>query len=152
MAMADVRSVGMGAVGTMMRPSLSPSLSVGLEASGRARSVTGLDSGADGQTEVGTVAPAPVDRDANADEQRRLAQACSEFEAIFIEMVLKSARASIPKGGLFSSEEQELVREMLDAELAKEIASGGGIGVAKFMERNMACGDEVVKRGGSGEL
>lgn len=144
--MDGVLPVGMGALGTLMRPSISPSLNVEPKADERARSVTGLDSGTGGQTGAAALA------DAAAREQERLAQACSEFEAIFIEMVLKSARASIPKGGLFSSEEQELVREMLDAELAKEIASGGGIGVAEFMERSMARCGKVVKRGGSGEL
>ncbi len=144
-AVNGVLPVGMGPIGTMMRPSLPPGLSTALGYGERASSATGPDSRTD---RAG--AAAPVDRD--AEEQKRLAQACSEFEAIFIEMVLKSARASIPKGGLFSSEEQELVREMLDAELAKEIARGGGIGVAKFMERNMAQGGKVVKPGGSGEL
>lgn len=143
--MADIFPVGMGPLGTMTRPSISPSLNLELEAGERARSVVGLDSGTG---LAGARAPA----DADAKEQERLAKACSEFEAIFIEMMLKSARASMPKGGLFSSEEQELVREMLDAELAKEIASGGGIGVAEFMERNMARSGKVVKRGGFGEL
>ncbi len=67
----------------------------------------------------------------------KLIQACREFEAIFIETILKSARAGLPKDGLFSSHEQEVVRGMLDAELARALAQGRGIGLAEFIKKDV---------------
>ena len=144
--MGDVSPVGMdlGTAGTMMRLSLPYGLAAGAgDRRNLAKSV---------ELETAGGSDAAAEAGARARENERLEQACSEFEAIFIEMILKSARASIPKGGLFSSEEEELVREMLDSQLAQEVAKGGGIGLAKFMERNMTGDGKAVKQGGAGEL
>lgn len=85
-----------------------------------------------------------VDAGGCADDPR-LNQACRDFEAIFIETVLKSARAGLPKDGLFSSHEQEIVSGMLDAEMARAMSHGRGIGLAEFIRRDIMGGERQVK-------
>ena len=75
----------------------------------------------------------------------RLTQACRDFEAIFIETVLKSARAGLPNDGLFSSHEQEIVSGMLDAELARAMSQGRGIGLAEFILSDVMGREKRVK-------
>lgn len=75
----------------------------------------------------------------------KLIQACRDFEAIFIETVLKSARAGLPKGGLFSSHEQEIVSGMLDAEMARAMAQGRGVGLAEFIRNDIIGREKRVK-------
>ena len=75
----------------------------------------------------------------------RLTQACREFEAIFIETVFKSARAGLPKDGLFSSHEQEIVNGMLDAEMARTMSQGRGIGLAEFIRSDIMGREKRVK-------
>ncbi len=74
----------------------------------------------------------------------KLIQACRDFEAIFIETVLKSARAGLPKDGLFSSHEQEIVSGMLDAEMARAMAHGRGMGLAEFILRDITGREKRV--------
>lgn len=78
---------------------------------------------------------------AGANERDRLEDACRQFEAIFIETMLKSARASLPQDGLFSSKEQRTYQEMLDSETAAQMAQGNGIGLAKYIM------DDILRRG-----
>ncbi len=78
-------------------------------------------------------------------DEARLTQACRDFEAIFIETVLKSARAGLPKDGLFSSHEQEIVSGMLDAEMARAMSQGRGIGLAEFIRRDIMGREKRVK-------
>jgi len=75
----------------------------------------------------------------------RLTQACRDFEAIFVETVLKSARAGLPKDGLFSSHEQEIVSGMLDAEMARAMSQGRGIGLAEFIRNDIMGREKRVK-------
>lgn len=70
-----------------------------------------------------------------------LEEACRDFEAIFIETMLRSARASIPQDGLFSSKEQRTFEDMLDSEWAAQMAAGKGIGLAEYIIR------DVLRRG-----
>lgn len=84
------------------------------------------------------------------DDDARLTQACRDFEAIFIETVLKSARAGMPKEGLFSSHEQEIVNGMLDAEMACAMSQGRGIGLAEFIRSDIMGREKRVKTNAAG--
>ncbi|HXL04320.1 MAG: rod-binding protein [Firmicutes bacterium] len=60
-----------------------------------------------------------------------LKKACSEFEAIFIESVIKAMRKTVPKDGLFSGGfGEEVFQELFDQEIACQITSRGGLGIA----------------------
>lgn len=61
-------------------------------------------------------------------EDAALKRACREFESILLAQMLKKMRESVPKSDLFGSrEKEEIFQSMLDEEVAKEIAHGGGL-------------------------
>lgn len=71
---------------------------------------------------------------APVDEEKKLRKACEGFEAVFIQKVWESMRASVPEEGLVSgSKEEKFWQGMYDQELGKSIASSGGIGLADMM-------------------
>ncbi len=73
-----------------------------------------------------------------ARQARALKRSCQDFEAIFIQSVFKAMRKSIPDGGLFEQDTaHEIYRDMLDAEIASEIARQQGLGLADQMFRQL---------------
>lgn len=65
------------------------------------------------------------------DELKAVAE---QFEAIFVEQLLKAARQSNLADGLFDNEEVETYRDMLDKEYAKSIATNTSLGIASAIE------------------
>ncbi|MDR2105353.1 MAG: rod-binding protein [Deferribacteraceae bacterium] len=64
-------------------------------------------------------------------EDDRLKSVCQDFEALFIEQILKAMRASeIDSGLVKKSRAEKIFREMLDSEYSVSIArsSNGGLG------------------------
>ena len=72
-------------------------------------------------------------------ERKELARACSEFEAIFIEQLFKTMRASVPESGLLrGGRAEEIYTGMLDQQIAAEMARGqGGIGLSPRMQSRL---------------
>lgn len=64
-------------------------------------------------------------RTANKDPQAALKGAAQQFEALFLQMVLKSMREAIPKSGLLDSDSQQTYTGMLDQQLATKISKSG---------------------------
>lgn len=62
--------------------------------------------------------------------------AAQQFEAVFMNMLLKSMRATMAQDGLFDSEQTRLYTSMLDQQLAQSMASRG-IGLADLMVRQL---------------
>ncbi len=63
-----------------------------------------------------------------------LRTSCREFEAIYINEMYKTMRKSVPESGLFEKDMSDnLYQEMLDMEMAKQTASGDGMGIGKAM-------------------
>ena len=73
---------------------------------------------------------------ANQDPAKAVKQVSTQFEALFMQMVLKSMREATPKSGLLESSEHETYRSMLDEQLAQKIA-GGGTGLGRVIERQL---------------
>jgi len=63
-----------------------------------------------------------------------LTAVAEQFEAIFVEQLLKAARQSTLADGLFDNEEVETYRDMLDKEYAKSIATNTSLGIASAIE------------------
>lgn len=63
--------------------------------------------------------------------------AAQQFEALFLNMMLKSMRDATPKEGLFDDSNTGLYTGMLDAQLAQSLSKGRGIGLADMMLRQM---------------
>jgi flagellar protein FlgJ len=74
---------------------------------------------------------------ANQDPAKAVKQVATQFEALFMQMVLKSMRDATPKSGLLDSSEQQTYTSMLDEQLAQKIASGG-TGLADVIARQLS--------------
>lgn len=71
---------------------------------------------------------------------RRLSKACADFEAIFVEQLFKTMRASVPESKLLDGgRAEELYTSMLDQQVAEQMAHGqGSIGLANQMQNKLA--------------
>src|SRR5512134_3675214 len=77
-----------------------------------------------------------------------LKAAAQQFEAVFLNMMLKSMREATPQDGMFDNEQTKMFTGMLDQQLAQNMASRG-VGLADIMvqqlSRNMAGSPEIGK-------
>lgn len=90
-------------------------------------------------------ATAPVDRDKQA--ARKVAR---EFEAMFVGMMLKSMRSTVPESSLTGGHAEEIYRGMLDQEYASAIASQGSLGLAEQLESQLIKQNQVRPAGSNG--
>lgn len=86
---------------------------------------------------------------AKTDPDAALKAAAQQFEAVFMQMMLKSMRDSVDQEGLFDSEETRQYTAMLDQQLAQSL-SARGIGLAEVMVRQLKAGGGGVAAAGSG--
>lgn len=65
----------------------------------------------------------------------QLMEVCKEFESIFLNMVFKEMRKTIPDGGLIPKDTgTEIFEDMYYEELSKEVSDKGeGLGIAKML-------------------
>jgi flagellar protein FlgJ len=82
-------------------------------------------------------------------EDERLKSVCQDFEALFVEQILKSMRASEMDSGLIKkSRGEKIFREMLDSEYSVSIAkaSAGGLGelLYKQLKANFLAEDKLA--------
>jgi Rod binding domain-containing protein len=67
-------------------------------------------------------------------QTQKLKAACDSFEALFMQQMLKQMRATIPKDAMFGGgAAEQIYTDMLDAELSKEMAHGGGLGISRLL-------------------
>ena len=74
---------------------------------------------------------AKVDPDAKADEVSR------QFEALFVNMLLKSMRKATQRSELFNSEAAKNFESMFDQEIANKVSYADGIGLANTIKRQL---------------
>ena len=100
----------------------------------RKASVSGAASAASGQEAQGFV------RTMTDAEAKKLREACEGFEAMFLSMMYKQMRATVPEGGLFGkkSNAMNIFEDMRDTELMNEVSKSGGIGIADMMYKQLA--------------
>lgn len=75
---------------------------------------------------------------ARQDPRAGIKAAAQQFEAYFLQMVMKSMRDATPSEGLFSSEQTKLYTGMLDQQMTQAFASQGSIGFARLIEAQLA--------------
>lgn len=61
-------------------------------------------------------------------QNKKIYEACQEFESIFISYLLKNMRKTIPN--VEESFSREIYTSMMDEEVAKAVARGAGLGLA----------------------
>ncbi|WP_126444171.1 flagellar assembly peptidoglycan hydrolase FlgJ [Sulfuricystis multivorans] len=72
------------------------------------------------------------------DDPKALKAAAQQFEALFLQMVMKSMRAAVPQDGPFDSDQTRFYQELLDAQLVQVMAAKGGTGLAALIERQLS--------------
>lgn len=79
-------------------------------------------------------------------------KAAAEFESLFLNEMLKVMRSTVQKSELFhGGSGEDIYTSLMDMELARDMASGGGIGLAEILlsqidpAPNGANGDESGK-------
>lgn len=77
---------------------------------------------------------------AKQDPDAAFSTVAKEFEALFIQMMLKAAREASPEGGLFDSRELKFYREMMDSQVALSMADQGGLGFEKILRAQLSTG------------
>lgn len=68
-----------------------------------------------------------------------LKAAAKQFEAMFLQVVIKSMREASPGDELFGGQESKMYQDMLDQQWAQVMTEGGGTGLARVMERQLAA-------------
>ena len=80
-----------------------------------------------------------------AKRDKELKKACEGFEAMFLNMMYRQMRATVPENSLFGeSQGEKIFRDMRDDEMMKQVAAGGGIGIADMMYKQLK--PQVVKQ------
>jgi len=84
--------------------------------------------------------------DAKNASPEALKQAAQQFEAVFMNMLMKSMREATPQDGMFDSEQTRMYTSMLDQQLTQRMASRG-IGLAEVMVRQLSSALNVPPPG-----
>ncbi len=75
---------------------------------------------------------------ARQDRQAALKQTAEQFEALFVQMVLKQMRQATPGDPLLGSDRSRFYRDMYDRQLALHLANRGGLGIAEMIVRQLS--------------
>ena len=85
-----------------------------------------------------TNAPSPAIA-ATAAADAKLKATCQEMEAVFLNLMLKQMRETVPKGNLLgNTQAEQTFTSMLDTELTKNMAKAGGMGLADMLYRQLS--------------
>lgn len=72
------------------------------------------------------------------DNPEAIKKVAKQFESLFIQMMLKGMRDTLPESELFSSDQQRMYEDMFDKQLSLNISQGSGIGLAATIERQLS--------------
>lgn len=73
------------------------------------------------------------------EQKEKLKALANEFEAIFLDLVMKSMRSTVPKGEIVDGGNAEKIYSgMLDSQYAKMWASQGKLGLAESIESQLS--------------
>jgi flagellar protein FlgJ len=84
-------------------------------------------------------APAgPARGGAEAPADSKLKASCDDMEALFIHHLLTEMRKTVAKAGLIDGgRSEEIYTSLMDAELAKEMARSGGLGLSAILQEQL---------------
>ena len=77
-------------------------------------------------------------REAREETPESIKKTAKQFESLFVQMMLKSMRDTLPEDGMFSSNEQRMYQDMMDKQLGLNISMGKGMGLADVIERQLS--------------
>jgi len=71
------------------------------------------------------------------DDPQAIKSAAQQFEALFMQMVMKSMRDATPKEGMFDSEQTRMFESLLDQQMSQVMSSSSGTGLAALIEKQL---------------
>ena len=74
---------------------------------------------------------------ANRNEKMATKEVAKQFEAMFVQMMLKSMRAAVPRNEENRSKTMETFEQMYDREIAVAMSRRGGLGLAEMIEAHL---------------
>lgn len=101
---------------------------------------------------AGQTKPAQVDahdfkqfaamRRADANDPKALREVARQFESIFTKMMLDSMRSASFGDPMFGSDQADMYQDMMDDQMAVQLSSGRGIGLADMLIRQLGQGGQ----------
>ena len=73
-----------------------------------------------------------------ADKNKAVGEVAQQFEALMIQMMLKEMRNASPKSEFFDTEGMRVYQDLQDKQVSLEMAKRNTLGVAQFIEQQMA--------------
>ena len=64
-------------------------------------------------------------------------EVASQFEALFVQQMMKSMRDAVPKSDLMNSDHLDTYQAMADQQMAVNLSQQGGIGLARMLVEQM---------------
>lgn len=90
------------------------------------------------------------------EESKKLREACEGFEAMFLDIMFKEMRNTVPENTLFGESQGEKIwHSMLDTEMMQNVAKSGGVGIADMMYDNLidqVTAQTVAAKGKTGKV
>jgi len=71
------------------------------------------------------------------DPAKAARKTAEQFEAYFLQQMMKEMRATVEKSDLVDSNAMETYQDMMDKEVAQHMVKRGGIGLANMLEKQM---------------
>lgn len=84
--------------------------------------------------------------------QAALGEVVTQFESLFMQMMLKSMREATIEGGLFQSHQMETYRTMFDQQVALDLSRQGGLGMRDVLLRQLGGEPEQAQAGNVAQL
>ncbi|MDQ9170842.1 flagellar assembly peptidoglycan hydrolase FlgJ [Oxalobacteraceae bacterium R-40] len=97
----------------------------------------GLSNGLSGQFAVDAKGMGELRRAAQQNSPDALKETAWQFEALFMNMVMKSMRQATPQDGVFDSEQSRMYTAMLDQQISQNLAKRG-VGLADVLVRQLS--------------
>ena len=78
--------------------------------------------------------------------QKKLKDACRGFESMFMQMMWKEMRGTVPENALFGeSHGEKIFKDMLDTEMVDRMSEAGGVGLADMMYKQLTAQYQAKK-------
>ena len=81
--------------------------------------------------------------EAAQDPTKAIRKTSEQFEAYFIQQMMKTMRESIEKSDLVEGGNMDTYQDLMDKEMSLEMVKRGGMGVANMMEKQMLRAQEL---------
>ncbi len=81
--------------------------------------------------------PRLLARSATAGSGRSIDTVATNFESMFLSLMLKEMRQTLDEGGFFGQDKGDVYGGLFDLYLGQHLAQGGGIGVANLIRQQL---------------